>query len=281
MTGPASGPSTAGGQGQPREHTGSLPAQSRSPAPPLDRICRETKTFQSMQKNNKNKNNPSGKVVNRRHTVVLQKKNQPGGSNTSQYEVATTTSASSPLFKHRGQAHSHLSLRRSARRQPQTGPTGHGGQARCTASPLVSPGCPQPRPQRKGCKAQLHTLPPASAEQLPALRHSRRSRSAVRGSFCSPWKAAQGSSARMVCNPGDPSAPLSPRSRSIAHSRPKTPHPRALAAAGGARATLGWRAGGRRCQGPKAECCGSLSTSHRLPGKWSWLIPPSGSSFSP
>lgn len=127
-----------------------------------------------------------------------------------------------------------------------------------TGQPL---GIHTPRPQRKSCKAPLTPLLPPLPSSCPLSAH-RPSTSAGPGPVCSHGKAAQGSSARMVCNPGIPSG--HPEPTLTLHCSLKSPHPRVPAAAGGARAGWGWR-GGRRCRGTQAGCLAYSAPPTRAP----------------
>lgn len=162
--------------------------------------------------------------MNRRHTVVLQKEISPEGQILPNTRWTRTPSASSPLFKHHGQAHSHLLFRRSDVGNHQQAPRATAHRPGAQPPHWSALGVRSPRPQRKSCKAQLSTLPP-----LPLLSsfllsgHSRRSRSAVRGLCCSPWKALRGPRQEWSAIQGTPQATLSPRSCSTAGSRFRHP----------------------------------------------------------
>lgn len=166
-------------------------------------------------------------------------------------------------FKYLDQGHDHLSVHRSARTQPQRGPAGHNEQARCPASPLGSPWVSTgPGPRGRAARLRSHPSSPPLPSSCPLSAHSRPSTSAGPGPVCSHGKAAQGSSARMVCNPGIPSG--HPEPTLTLHCSLKSPHPRVPAAAGGARAGWGWR-GGRRCRGTQAGCLAYSAPPTRAP----------------
>lgn len=202
--------------------------------------------------------------MNRRHTVVLQKKKSArrvkhfpirGGHEPlqplppSSNAVARHTAACPSRGEHVG---SHRQAPRATATRPGAQPPrwsalgvhspGPGGRAARLSSTPCLPclfGAASRSPDTADALGQQCVAP--SAPPGRRLRGPRKE-----------WSAIQGT----------PRAPLSPRSRSTAGSRPRSPRPRVPAAAGGARATLGWR----REEVPRAQGWVLWLTQHLPPG---------------
>lgn len=123
------------------------------------------------------------------------------------------------------------------------------GQPRWTASPLFSPWVSaDPSSQQGSTQHRLLLLPlPSSFPTVWTEQSLEASNSAACNPFCSHWWAAQWSSVRMVWNPGDPHAILSPLSHTPVHSGPGP----------------SWAGGqGGGTEGPPAGSFAFLSTPH-------------------